>query len=466
MVNRIVFQCLCIGALLGGVAGLGLCRVRAPGTLGTEMKSFAELFHFFPPVHNTPNPFCLDFGPFSVRNIAFLHHPIELFFGIPVDDHLAGNFRFRSRPCGAIVTNQNWHSYMDQQPIFGFHGFHGVSKRARRQAPGVLEPREKRQNIAIFNGGILPLVCAVLPIGVTAGLDNTARLSDAAAMTYTGGKNGAGVYQRIINLMPPHRVYIEPFLGSGAILRLKRPAEVNIGLDLDAEVISYAAGITAGCDATGQYRQVERGSPATRIELADASSFLKSYPWRGDELVYCDPPYLLSTRKTIMRDAYPFEMRDVDHREFLRCIRMVGHKAKVLISGYWSEMYAGALEGWNSTQFQAMTRGGTLATEWLWFNYPEPTVLHDYSYLGANYRERERIKRKKRAWVNRLAKMPRLERQSLLAAFNDVGSTIDESGSARVPLAGVAGEDLTTRLTDGAPCPETPVQGETAERSL
>jgi hypothetical protein len=34
-------------------------------------------------------------------------------------------------------------------------------------------------------------------------------------MTYPGGKGGAGVYQMIINQIPPHRVYIEPFLGGG-----------------------------------------------------------------------------------------------------------------------------------------------------------------------------------------------------------------------------------------------------------
>lgn len=50
-------------------------------------------------------------------------------------------------------------------------------------------------------------------------------------MNYPGGKNSAGVYQRIICQMPPHRVYVEPFLGSGAILRYKKPAEVNIGFD-------------------------------------------------------------------------------------------------------------------------------------------------------------------------------------------------------------------------------------------
>jgi DNA adenine methylase len=54
-----------------------------------------------------------------------------------------------------------------------------------------------------------------------------------AGMVYPGGKNGAGVYQTIINLMPPHDVYIEPFLGGGAIMRQKRPALLNIGLDLE-----------------------------------------------------------------------------------------------------------------------------------------------------------------------------------------------------------------------------------------
>ncbi|MCZ4283118.1 hypothetical protein O4H49_20200 [Kiloniella laminariae] len=31
-------------------------------------------------------------------------------------------------------------------------------------------------------------------------------------MSYPGGKGGAGVYQKIINIMPPHKTYIEGFL--------------------------------------------------------------------------------------------------------------------------------------------------------------------------------------------------------------------------------------------------------------
>ena len=32
-------------------------------------------------------------------------------------------------------------------------------------------------------------------------------------------------------------------------------------------------------------------------------------------------------------------------------------------------------------------------TEYLWCNYPAPMALHDYRYLGKDFRERERIKR-------------------------------------------------------------------------
>ena len=41
------------------------------------------------------------------------------------------------------------------------------------------------------------------------------------------------------------------------------------------------------------------------------------------------------------------------------------------------------------------------------------------SILGENFRERERINRKKRRWVRRLKAMPQLGRQALLAAIRE-----------------------------------------------
>nr|QGW60552.1 upf31.0 [bacterium] len=56
-------------------------------------------------------------------------------------------------------------------------------------------------------------------------------------MRYPGGKGGAGVYQTIINNIPPHDTYIETHLGGGNILERKRPAARSIGIDIDREVI-------------------------------------------------------------------------------------------------------------------------------------------------------------------------------------------------------------------------------------
>jgi DNA adenine methylase len=55
-------------------------------------------------------------------------------------------------------------------------------------------------------------------------------------MNYPGGKGG--VYQKLINIMPPHEVYIETHLGGGAIMRNKRPAKINIGIEIDPKVIA------------------------------------------------------------------------------------------------------------------------------------------------------------------------------------------------------------------------------------
>lgn len=56
-------------------------------------------------------------------------------------------------------------------------------------------------------------------------------------MRYPGGKGGAGVYQTIINNIPPHDTYIETHLGGGNILERKRPAARSVGIDVDPEVI-------------------------------------------------------------------------------------------------------------------------------------------------------------------------------------------------------------------------------------
>lgn len=129
-----------------------------------------------------------------------------------------------------------------------------------------------------------------------------------------------------------------------------------------------------------------------------------------------DPPYLMSTRRQ-HRPIYRYELTDQDHVDLLRCLNTL--PCYVAISGYWSELYSSMLAGWDYISFEAQTRGGTMATEYLWFNYDKPTRLHDYRYLGDDFRERERIKRKVKRWANNFKSLPILERQAILAVLQE-----------------------------------------------
>lgn len=217
-------------------------------------------------------------------------------------------------------------------------------------------------------------------------------------MSYFGGKAGAGTYQRIINLIPPHEVYIEPFAGAAAIWRYKKPASRSVIVDLDKAVL----------------RRLPARSD-TSVLQQDALGFLKDYEWSGREFVYCDPPYLWSTRRS--KHRYQYELTDKQHLELIQILLTL--PAAVMISGYRSKLYAAHLRTWSHRQFRVTTRGNVMATEHLWFNYPAPKVLHDYGYLGKDFTERQRIRRKIKRWTNRLKKLPPLERAAILEAISN-----------------------------------------------
>ena len=119
-------------------------------------------------------------------------------------------------------------------------------------------------------------------------LDTIAVFSDDWGMTYPGGKNAPGVYQTIINLMPPHAVYIEPFLGSGAVMRMKRPALQNIGIDADPQAIArwqdpiagnvdISAGIAGNDDTAADVTAHNHAIPIFTVIHGDAFDFLTQY---------------------------------------------------------------------------------------------------------------------------------------------------------------------------------------------
>jgi hypothetical protein len=197
-------------------------------------------------------------------------------------------------------------------------------------------------------------------------------------------------------------------------MRLKKPAPCSIGIDADADVLTAFAG-----DAISNLLLIHTDGIAW---LAAAHDTLRA----DDALVYCDPPYLLHTRRR-HRPIYRYELSDADHVRLLDIITRL--PCRVMISGYYSDLYASVLFDWRVLSFQARTRGGTMATEYVWMNYPEPLELHDYRYLGCDFRERERIKRKKLRWVARLSRMDALERHAMMSALAELrGDHIAVSG--------------------------------------
>lgn len=251
---------------------------------------------------------------------------------------------------------------------------------------------------------------------------------------YPGGKGN--VYHKLINMMPPHRTYIETHLGAGSVMAAKRPALANIGIELNPVVLRETVRViepgttiinvddyrpaspsmTLGAEA--DRNSDECLSPSFAFINGDCVEYLRGYPFRGDELTYFDPPYKMDTRKRQSR-IYDYEYDDDDHVQMLNCAKSMN--CMVMISGYFSQLYADMLSGWRSVSFQAVTRGGSMATEWVWMNYPAPTKLHDYQYLGDDYRERERIRKKKSRWVRKLQTMELQERQAIMWAIQEAG---------------------------------------------
>ena len=85
-----------------------------------------------------------------------------------------------------------------------------------------------------------------------------------------------------------------------------------------------------------------------------------------DVLIYCDPPYVLSSRSRGKRQ-YRHEMTDQDHEKLLSVLK--AHRGPVLVSGYRSELYDRELEGWRRETTTATDQLSRRRKEFLWMNF-------------------------------------------------------------------------------------------------
>jgi DNA adenine methylase len=229
------------------------------------------------------------------------------------------------------------------------------------------------------------------------GLTSSSDLTMLAAMQYPGGKFRC--YQKLINLIPAHRVYIETHLGGGAVLRHKTPAEINIGVDIDPAVICGFKGF----------------GDSYRFHAVSAEEFLSNYRFVGDEFVYADPPYWPASRRS-QRRLYRHTYTEFEHLRLLEILK--GLPCTAMISGYDNSVYSGALGGWRKHSFTGTSHTGR-REEFVWMNY-EPALLHETTFLGETFRDRQTIKRKRIRWADRFNREPFEVRQAVLSDLSRV----------------------------------------------
>lgn len=218
-------------------------------------------------------------------------------------------------------------------------------------------------------------------------------------MRYPGGKSRC--FQKLIELIPPHRVYIETHLGGGAVLRHKKPAQINIGIDKDPELVEKFR--------RGKFRR------GFRFVAEDAIAFLARERPPQDAFIFADPPYLASTRRST-RSPYRYDYLSDDHRELLRVLK--SFDCAVMVTSYPNDLYAEELRGWHRIDFEGSSHVGR-RNECVWLNYT-PALLHDTRYIGWDFRGRQSWKRKCARWRRKFSQLSMPEQQCLLSELQNV----------------------------------------------
>lgn len=257
-----------------------------------------------------------------------------------------------------------------------------------------------------------------------------------SVLKYPGSK--WNIVGQLVEMIPRHHSYVEPFFGSGAVLFTKVPSDIETINDMDSEVTNLfqciqkdserlaelvmttpfsreeydnqfkisdgticndsfhrAAGFLIRCwqghgfrtngykvgwknDVVGRERayalwnwyrlpewiiDIAERLRMVQIENRPALEVIKRFNYEN-VFMYLDPPYVLGTRNG---KQYKHEMSDAEHEELLR--EAVDSKAKIMISGYESEMYNDYLKDWNKCTFNSCAEHAGKRTEVVWMNY-------------------------------------------------------------------------------------------------
>ena len=260
-----------------------------------------------------------------------------------------------------------------------------------------------------------------------------------AILNYPGAK--WGMAEQIVSLMPPHRSYLEPFFGSGAVLFNKPPSAIETVNDIDGDITNFFMVLREQTD-----RLIEAISltPYARDVFDDAhenrgtDDFDRAYRFAirnrmghgfktyektgfkmdvyGRERSYCVgtwnkmPDMLAQAAERLKgvqienRDALDLIKRfnyqnvlvyadppyllstrggkqyrhEMNEQDHLNLLAVLrDFKGSVMLSGYPSEMYDRELRGWQKITKRSYNQNSDPRTEVLWCNFTAVPTLFD-----------------------------------------------------------------------------------------
>ena len=255
-----------------------------------------------------------------------------------------------------------------------------------------------------------------------------------AILNYPGAK--WGMAKEIISLMPPHRSYLEPFFGSGAVLFNKPLSAIETVNDIDGDIVNFfkvlrerpqelaeAISLTPYArdvfDDAHENRGVTEFDRAYRFAIRSRMGHgFKTYQKTGFKIdVYArERSYCVSVwnrmPEMLLQAACRLKDVQIENRPALDLIKkfnhdnvliyadppyllntrggkqyqcemneqdhvellaaLYDHKGYVILSGYPSDMYDRELRGWNKIHRKSYNQNSDARTEVLWYNFELP----------------------------------------------------------------------------------------------
>lgn len=230
---------------------------------------------------------------------------------------------------------------------------------------------------------------------------------------YRGNKGVQGLYQFIINRIPACDTFYEAFAGSAMITE---KVFGTAGTDNNDCMIrnngSRVRPVINDCSGSLCLALREKFPHPTVIYNLPAVQLLSTLVARDKTaFVYCDPPYLISTRGSSRR-IYKHEMSEADHIAFLSMVHTAAFNC--MISHYDCKLYNRFLKNWNKEKF-LVSYHGKVVEECIYYNYNKPSKLLTYKYVGSDCWDRQRVTRKINRLVTKLNELPELERNAVIS---------------------------------------------------